>query len=267
MITSNKITQLKYSLSGFDHHDLERLSASRLMDRIDSKFLVPENALVNILDRCREDYSLLSINDEQIFQYDNVYFDTDDYTFYHMHHNGKLNRVKIRHRQYRCTNTAYLEIKFKNNKKRTIKKRVQVQENALHALRDESDFVREYGFIDPAKLKTSQFSRYFRVCLANEQAGERITFDFFPEFHDARESRSVVLSDVVIVELKQSCLNRKSEFFQLMKSMGYRPISFSKYCMGLYLAGNSRIKTNQFKQNGLQLGKINHQPLPVERVP
>ena len=44
-----------------------------------------------------------------------------------MHQNKKLNRYKIRQREYLISDISFFEIKFKSNKGRTIKKRIKTK--------------------------------------------------------------------------------------------------------------------------------------------
>ena len=113
------------ALREFNTHALKDINKLKLMDRVDSKFVVPVQLLPLLLQESQRQYSLLSINGVQRSNYSNVYFDTDGFNYYLMHHNGKLNRVKVRHRHYVDTATAFIELKFKNNKGRTLKTRIQ----------------------------------------------------------------------------------------------------------------------------------------------
>ena len=58
-----------------------------------------------------------------IHDYKSLYYDTEDWKFYLDHHNGRVNRNKIRFREYVGSKLTFLEIKLKNNKGKTIKKR------------------------------------------------------------------------------------------------------------------------------------------------
>ena len=55
-----------------------------------------------------------------------AHYDTDDRKFYLDHHNQRVNRNKVRFREYEGSKLTYLEIKHKNNKGKTIKKRTKV---------------------------------------------------------------------------------------------------------------------------------------------
>ena len=75
-------TQFEQTIKRFSTHELSGLVNSSLMDRVDSKFLLPTSALLQVLNSCNAFYSLLKIEDATIFQYDNIYFDTNLLDFY-----------------------------------------------------------------------------------------------------------------------------------------------------------------------------------------
>jgi len=243
----------------FSTHGLSDLSNSSLMDRVDSKFLIPINELINVINGCKNDYSVLKIAGRTKFQYNNLYFDSPNLDFYHHHHNQKLNRYKVRHRQYADVGSNYLEIKFKSNKGRTIKNRCLTTENALTALASNYSFIQDHGLINSKQLLPSQFCCYQRISLANKVCNERITLDLDINFSNALHQQggenlpSYKLSNFFIAELKQEKLNRQSPFFRLMRKMSLRPKGFSKYCMGVSLTNNQQIKSNRFKANLVKL--------------
>ena len=101
----------------------------KLLNRKDTKFVFHYSKLDYLLERLSSTYKLLQVNGINTFTYQNTYFDTEDNLFYNQHHNEKRNRYKVRFRQYSGTDDCYFEIKTKNNKNRTIKKRLKVEEN------------------------------------------------------------------------------------------------------------------------------------------
>lgn len=234
-------------LHKFTPHGLEDLDKANLMNRIDSKFIIHISELNGVLDRLNNYYSVLEIDRQRLFNYDNIYFDTQNLDYYHLHHNGKLNRHKIRYRKYVDTNSAYLEVKFKNNKKRTKKSRIKVFCSPLEVIEKSSDFLTNSGICRPSQLQVAQKSGYKRIALANEAEAERLTIDMGLHFWDVNRDTKVKLDEYVIAELKQSKLNRDSPFYRLMRESNRRPSSFSKYCMGMYFTSQDTIKTNRFK--------------------
>jgi len=111
-------------LNAFACHSLDDQSSAALMDRVDTKFVFPMRSLLEFLVELRDDYTILEQNHRRIFAYETTYFDTPERLFYHSHHNGKLNRNKVRFRHYQDSNTGFMEVKLKTNKDRAIKKRM-----------------------------------------------------------------------------------------------------------------------------------------------
>src|SRR4051812_18873006 len=97
----------------------------KLMNRTDTKFLFTTDQFETVLNEVAPYYKVLEVNGKRLNHYKTLYYDTSDLALYNKHHNGKLNRYKIRHRTYVESDTGFLEVKFKNNKGRTIKNRVR----------------------------------------------------------------------------------------------------------------------------------------------
>lgn len=243
-------SQLLDQVHNLPGHSLRDLKKAELMNRIDTKFIIPASLLPTILDALDDHYTALEINGTRCFRYESTYFDTDDYRFYHMHHTGRLNRFKVRMRRYVDSDIQFLEVKLKNNKKRTIKDRVPLESYAITDLADNLDFLRSLKVPAPEQLKPCLYNCYQRIALASESRGERLTIDIKLANEMARGDHSQLpLDDVAIVELKQGKLDRSSPFFAVARSLGIRPSTFSKYCMGMTLAlrDQSDWKYNRFK--------------------
>ncbi len=242
-------------LSHFDYHRLDDLQSTKLMSRFDTKYLLPINRLQPLLRMLRPDYSLLKIRECNQFQYESTYFDTPGFSFFHMHHNGKLNRYKVRHRRYVDTNTCFLEVKFKNNKKRTVKNRVQLFHRHGNAERVRQLIERTLGrrFFP---LRPSLKCHYARIAMANKHTGERLTLDLNLHFEQPTARQGKKLDRVLIAELKQDRRKADSPFARLMNKWRYKPLSFSKYCVGCCYLNAHRIRTNRFKTTLLALEKL-----------
>ena len=104
---------------------LEEMDKVSLMNRVDQKFILSFTDLCQIIPQLEAEYRILTICDQNVFTYKTDYYDTPGLNMFTDHHNGKLNRFKIRHREYVESNLEFLEIKFKNNKGKTLKKRVE----------------------------------------------------------------------------------------------------------------------------------------------
>lgn len=245
-------------LSDYTGHQLSDLKNAALMDRVDTKFMLPISFLALILEELLPHYSVLDIEGKRIFTYQNTYFDTPDYAFYHMHHQGKLNRYKVRHRYYTDTQTGFLEVKFKNNKGRTIKTRIANKEALLDS--NSTTFLATQLGEQFQQLQATQNGSYQRIAFANEQSGERLTLDLNLHFEsfgqaDNAHNGAIDLPQMFIAELKQNRHNIHSPFAQLMTQLNIRPTNFSKYCIGCSLVTPS-LKANRFKPQLRSLEKL-----------
>lgn len=240
-------TDCAAEIRAFESHGLSDLNNAELMDRVDTKFVLPRALLPDLLDSMQADYSMLEIEGKRCFRYLNGYYDTDDYSFYAAHHNGKLNRYKVRCRTYVDSGTSYLEVKFKNNRMRTNKRRIKVSSASQAITPTSLGFMRDCGLERPSDLVKVQLSGYQRIALANEEKGERLTIDLNLDFNDTHRHKSHWnIGPWIVVELKQGNHNRRSAFFQWAKLHRIRPCSFSKYCMGVYHTADKRLKRNLF---------------------
>ncbi len=68
------------------------MNAVRLMDRTDSKFVLPIGRLSVLLAGTSTDYRVLEIAGKRLMTYKTLYYDTPDLQLYHRHHAGHLNR-------------------------------------------------------------------------------------------------------------------------------------------------------------------------------
>jgi hypothetical protein len=237
------------ALRGFDTHNLDFIGRSSLMSRIESKFLLSRSELPTVLSRIREHYSVLEIDGKLSSEYENTYYETPNQAFYFAHHGDRLNRHKVRRRVYQNTGDQYLEVKFKNNKKRTLKWRQPYIVNS--DIRDYEPLLCEAGLSERVILSPRLENSYTRISFANNSGSERITLDTRISFINLwdEHQRGHILPDVVIAELKQGNVNRQSPFFSIIRDLGIRPTSFSKYCAGVVYTSTPGhvIKHNRFK--------------------
>lgn len=245
------ITSLTRRFPGYALHEL---SNANLMHRFDTKYLLSMCFLPEILARLQLDYAILDIDHCRIFTYQNIYFDTEHFQFYYMHHNGQLNRFKVRHRKYLETKTNFLEVKFKNNRQRTIKHRMKISTETDQDMTEEMTYFLQQQLSGTVfNLHPKQWVRYRRITLANEQREERVTLDFCLSFQPTEGEFLYTLEGLLIAELKQARKNMASPFFDLMRQHHLRPMSFSKYCMGCCLTYFDKLKINNFKPKLLKI--------------
>jgi hypothetical protein len=231
---------------------LADLDLVKLMNRTDHKFCIHRSLLPAILESVKDDYLILEIDGETIFPYDNTYFDTIDDQMYLHHQNGKLNRYKIRVRQYVQSEDNFLEIKLKNNKERTIKKRIERQSFKPVFDERDHDFLQNSSPYSGTELYPKIRSNFRRITLANKLFTERVTIDIFLGFKN--QEREITLENLVVIEVKQSKANKPALITQVLQAHKIRKQGFSKYCIGRSLL-EEKIKKNNFKPLLLKLKK------------
>lgn len=251
---------IRHNLSGFNSHGLNDLNKANLMSRVDTKYVFNIHHLPNILDAVNHEYSVLEIDNRRISRYSSLYYDTNDLLFYSMHQQGRANRHKVRVRHYVDSQEKFVEVKFKNNKKRTIKKRTQIDLNENIYSQRSQEFMADLNVPHYDNLVPSQESSYYRIALASEKRGERVTIDIDLNSRctfAGKESHHR-LPDVVIVEVKQNRISRWTPISKAIRAEGIRKLRYSKYCMGMVLttAEHELVKINRFKKIFRKVSKI-----------
>ncbi len=169
--------------------DLDRIAAVRLMNRVDTKYLVDERRCMELLELAADQYYVQIIDDCRACRYATLYYDTPQWDMYHMHHNRRLTRQKIRTRTYIETGVTYLEVKNKSNKGRTHKRRMALDRSLFAAAATDTaaaDFLRREARYAPETLSPSLATRFVRVTLVNHAMTERLTIDFDLHFDNVR---------------------------------------------------------------------------------
>lgn len=206
------------------HTLTEQLEAAPLINRVDSKYLLSREDLARLITKLPRHYSILETGDTRWFTYDTLYFDTPDRHFYRAHHNGKLNRYKVRTRHYREAGLTFLEVKHKNNQKRTIKHRIElVGEKPMPTEPDIDQFLANTAGLSAAGMLPTLFVRYRRATLMNRQAEERITIDVDLQFCCPNTGKSIALPHHALVEAKCTAKQSASEMAKHLKFLGVRP--------------------------------------------
>ena len=240
-------------LNDFETISLDELDKVRLLDRQDTKFVFNQAQLPWILERIKPFYRILEINDSSVFRYDNTYFDTDELLFYKQHHNENRNRFKVRFRKYSSSSKFFFEIKIKNNKNRTVKKRLPLDEINKCLGEQEKKMVSEIIGLSANQLNPILDIQFSRITLADKNFNERLTIDTNLSALNGTTSR--IFDQLVISEIKQKKYNSKSDFIQILRNFKIPEMRFSKYCMGM-MNVHKEIKHNRFKPKLLQINKI-----------
>jgi len=239
-------------LHQFQPITLEEMDGVKLMDRTDTKFTFNINELSDVLEQAKAFYKILNVEGNRISRYKTLYFDTQDFDLYNEHHSGKLNRYKIRHRTYVESNLGFLEVKFKNNKGRTLKTRIKEIEVPELNVGKAFDFLKKTLPFDPLTLLPKIWINYSRITLVNKTSAERLTLDLFLEFE--KNGKTELMDQLVIAEVKQDS-KVASPFISIMRNKHIRQGSISKYCFGIASSYNE-VKKNNFKRKLSNVKKI-----------
>lgn len=237
-------------LEEFTPIKLSEMDNVKLMNRVDTKYLFHKNRLPALIALIKHNYRILEIEGKRLMTYDNVYFDTPDFKMYYAHHNGKQNRYKIRIREYVESELSFTEIKFKNNKGKTKKKRF-ITNNLTPK---ESDlFIKEHSPFAFDTIEQKLYINFNRFTLVHKTKKERATIDM--NLHLKKDNKEQLLENLIIAEIKQESYQNNSEIIQALKRLGIRKQRMSKYCIGI-AALYKNIKQNNFKPRIRKISKI-----------
>ncbi len=235
---------------------LEEMSQVKLMNRTDTKFLLPAHLLHKLFQQAGLQYSVQQIGGECQADYGTVYLDTADLKLYTTHLNGKLNRIKWRVRSYLDSGINFLELKRKTNSGRTVKQRVLCDCNDGDDLIVDGQFIQEYSVFTPDELRPVLQNRFNRITLVNSAMSERVTIDYNISFQNLRTGQHASLPNLAIIEVKQDRTN-PSAMREILSQVRVRPHGVSKYCLGISLTDDAA-KRNLYKQKIRYIYKLIH---------
>lgn len=209
------------------------LATAELQTRVDRKYVVPLHLFAAALGRLEGELSALRIGDLQLFRYESVYFDTPGLATYRQHAHGRRRRVKIRTRAYLDSGACVLELKHVGGRGETVKERYPYRLAARHRLDETAsglvrDHLGDIGAADP--LRAVLTTAYDRATLVDRVRGSRMTCDVNLRF-DGDARRFGPLDDFVLVESKT--VGADSPVDRVLRGLGARPVSLSKYCVGM----------------------------------
>lgn len=217
---------------------LEEMCSVKLMNRIDTKYVASEAMVMELLRQTAKYGYRAQVHGGVIAaRYDTRYFDTESREMYLVHHNRQLTRQKIRTRHYEDGSATYLEVKNKNNRGRTKKKRIEIPVDDLMDFVGNSEAL---SFIEPLaryninSLSPAIATRFVRITIVNPELTERITIDLNLEFTDLRSGAMGKIEGMSIIEIKQDG-NIRSKAKDILDTLRVKPMRISKYCLGTAL--------------------------------
>jgi len=230
-------------LASYRSFSLEKAESVKLMHRVDTKYIIPVDDAIRLLQDIRKDYHVLEIESQRTGTYASTYYDTSDRKMFFSHITGRFPRYKVRERFYSQNRLKFFEVKQKSNKGRTYKRRISISKSGVEAngwLSEQSPFRAE-------ELMPSLINSFERITLINNERTERVTLDFNLHFRTPSGIATPVYDRVAIVELKQN-KTTGSSIKNYLRSKGIRPGGVSKYCAGMLLT-EPKTTFKQYKPN------------------
>ena len=248
----------------FEPISLPALNAkAAMLERLDNKYVVEIATLRHAAESLARQFDILEIDGLRSFTYETCYFDDVDRRSYFDHHQGRRRRAKVRIRRYVEAGLCFLEVKLKDKRGITVKKRfahdlARFGQLDAAAVGHVEDAYRDlYGMTFPYTLSRTIDMRYRRMTLVAKEGGERMTIDSGLQFFTPAATHAVD-GHLFIVETKSANGNGMAD--RILRALHQHPTRHcSKYCMGVALLDNG-LKRNRFLPALRKLGGMGSGP-------
>ncbi len=209
----------------------EVLDDAKLQTRVDRKYIVPLELMEELFVLLNMD--VLEIDARRQFNYESVYFDTAEWASFRSAAYSRRDRFKLRTRTYLDSGLCMLELKLKSGRDETVKDRIGYEVADAHRVNERAlAFLSERLLLaNGADLRPVLTTLYQRVTLVDREAGGRVTCDTALSCVGDDESVEVSMPGHAIVETKST--NHVGTADRVLWSVGIRPMSVSKYCVGI----------------------------------
>jgi hypothetical protein len=232
-----------------------------MLERLDNKYVVRADVLREALPQLADHFDVLEIDGKRSFLYRTCYFDDAELRAYHDHHQGRRRRMKVRVRHYVDADLCFVEVKLKDKRGMTVKKRLRCGVDEFGALSDagvahvERCYADLYGRAFGRPLEPVLWMHYHRVTLVAREGGERMTIDSGLHFDALGEARHTD-DDIFIVETKSANGNGLAD--RVLRRLHQHPTNgCSKYCVGMSVTG-AVSRHNRFLPALRKLGAVSH---------
>lgn len=224
------------------------LATADLQTRVDRKYVVPVDLCAAVLDEVADRLAVLQIEQTRLFRYESVYFDTPHLTAYRQHAHGRRRRVKVRTRTYLDSGECLLEFKSVGAHGETLKERYPYRFAHRAELDAEARALAQERVghaISTAELRNVLTTSYRRTTLVDPVAGHRVTCDVALRFADPAGQHYGPLDGLVVLESKT--VGSESPVDGVLRRLGSRPQSLSKYCIGMAVL-DPRLPANRWNR-------------------
>ena len=209
---------------------------AELQTRVDRKYFVPAGVFRRLIGELAGDLQVLQIDGRRSFGYESVYFNTPHLDTYRAHLQRRRRRFKARTRTYTDSGLTMFEVKLVGARGETVKQRLPYPAEHRAELTDEAlsylgaTLCRAYHQDLPAGLRASLVTTYRRTTFVSRSGAARLTCDVGlvcrDLHHEVRDTGTHVL-----VESKSA--GRGSAADRILRDLGVRPASVSKYAVGV----------------------------------
>ncbi|MFI6918981.1 polyphosphate polymerase domain-containing protein [Nonomuraea spiralis] len=207
-----------------------------LMSRMDHKYVVGVTTMARLAAELGGRFSVLRIGTLRQFRYTSTYFDTPDLLTFRQHRQERRRRFKVRTRTYLDGGGRWLELKLNGTRGSTDKHRIPYDaapacELTAEAMRFVGEtLVNELGMAAPETLGPVLSTDYRRVTLIDRAGKARLTCDTGLFCHDG-ERGVPARRDRVLLESKSA--DGRAVVDRVLRGLGVRPVSVSKYCVAV----------------------------------
>jgi len=202
-----------------------------LMQRTDRKYVVPVDAVRQLVAEIADTHRVLRIKDRRYTSYRTLYFDTANFDSVRAHVKRRRRRWKVRSRLYVEDQLCRVEVKTKDNRGETLKV-MGISEPDRYGILSggDRDFVEfhlaTFPDTDVEDLVPSAEIAYTRATLSDLHAGTRVTIDWGLSAH--LDSGDVWLGDQhALIETKGPAALSRAD--KTLHRLGIRPRPISKY--------------------------------------
>lgn len=208
-------------------------AAADLQVRVDRKYLVGPEALDRLVAALDGPLTVLDIAGRRVFEYESVYFDTPDLVSYLDTAHRRRHRFKVRTRTYLDSRLCLFEIKVRDGRGRTTKRRLPYaaddRQRMTPAAREFA--ARQLERLDvPTRLTPVLTTRYRRATLVDLADGARMTVDADLRWMGP-DGTTLAIDEELVVETKSAGPPTRAD--RQLWSLGIRPVSISKFGIGM----------------------------------
>lgn len=203
--------------------------------RRDRKYLVPDSAVTALLARLGVGTRVLEVDGRRSFGYRTPYFDDATLASYLGAARRRPKRFKVRTRLYIDSALCQFEVKIRDGRGCTVKRRAAHDVIMIDQLTDaERAWLHTFPQVAPyaSCLRHCMTTEYRRITFMLPDGAGRVTVDRHLAFA-LPDGKQLAVPSYAIIETKGP--GRATVFDRVLWRSGYRPVPFSKFAVGISL--------------------------------